>query len=48
MSISLLVGTAKGLLISRSNSDRTQWRTEPLALKGWITTSAVRASPRVP
>jgi hypothetical protein len=42
MSIAILVGTAKGAAILRSDESRRVWSTEALALAGWKVTAAAR------
>ena len=38
----VLVGTAKGATILRSDGERAQWRGDGLQLKGWLVTAATR------
>ena len=42
MSVTLVVGTAKGAAILRSDPARTSWTMQDFALKGWKVTSAAR------
>jgi hypothetical protein len=42
MSVIVLVGTSKGLVILRSRSDRDQWQASSLLNKGWIITASTR------
>lgn len=42
MGVNLIVGTAKGAAVARSDEKRERWEVDPLAVKGWIVTAATR------
>jgi photosystem II stability/assembly factor-like uncharacterized protein len=42
MSVCVLIGTAKGALILRSDSSRGKWESSGLELRGWLVTSFAR------
>ena len=42
MTVSLIVGTAKGAAVARSDAKRERWQVDALAVKGWIVTAATR------